>query len=104
MHGVVHLTIYVADREFEVSASMVLDRLCEKHPETSHELLTRKLPTWRQQDLFSLAEDVGQGDFVNNKCCQTKLDSIWYGQTTASTSVLTVGASIFLTAFLFCLI
>jgi len=75
---------------------MVLDRLCEKDPDKSHKLLTRKLPTWHEQDLFSLAKDVGQGDFVNNKCCQTKLDKIWLGKTGPTTSVFTVSVDLFL--------
>jgi len=81
---------YTFYSEFETCASIVLDGLCENDQNKSYELLTGELRTWREQNLFSLAEDVGQGDFVNNKCCQTKLDKIWLGKTTQSTSVFTV--------------
>jgi len=89
----------VMDREFEMGASIVLDQLCEKDQDKSYELLTQERPAWREQNLFSLAEDVGQGDFVNNKCCQTKLDKIWFGKTKPSTSVFTVGMVTILSYF-----
>jgi len=73
------------DREFEMDASMVLKRLymCERREHdhwNSFNLLTRKLDSWGEKNLFEMADGTEEADFVRlNYCFQTQLDSIWYG-------------------------
>jgi len=87
--------VSLCDREFDKGASIVLELLHEVNKHDSYDLLTRELPAWGRQNLFSLADCVGESDFVNNHCCQTKLDRIWVGETAPTASILTVGGRAF---------
>jgi len=75
----------------------VLELLHEIDQDDSYELLTRELSTWGKRNLFSLADNVGESDFVNNHCCQTKLDKIWIGETAPTASIFTVVVTVYFT-------
>jgi len=68
-------------REYEVDSSTVLEQFFEKDQSKTFKLITRKLSTWDNQNLFLLAEKVDGIDFVRNDCCQTYLDKTWIGRT-----------------------
>jgi len=67
--------------QFESSASSALKRLWQTDQNASFKLLDRKCSTWgKQPDVFTLADSIGPGEFVNNNCCQAKLDKTWIGK------------------------
>jgi len=47
-------------REFEISASNVIEELYERDHKKSLELLSHKLKSWRGENLFQLAHTAGQ--------------------------------------------
>jgi len=82
-------------REFEKGASEVLEQVAQRDQNASHELLDPKFKTWdKKHALFTLAERVGPGVFVNSNCCQAKLDKTWIGETTLSTSFFAVSNNV----------
>ena len=85
--------MYVYYRKFEQSASGLVEELYKIDEENSHKLLslTRELKTWKGSSVFKLADKAGLMDFMQQVCCQTKLDSIWYGKLTTRTALQQVG-------------
>ena len=65
----------------------MLEELYENDQEMSHELLLRKLNSWGKQTLFAVADTAKQMDFMEQDCCQTKLNKIWFGRITAYTKM-----------------
>jgi len=57
-----------------------MEELYESDQAMSHELLLRKNKSWGQQTLFALAHTAEQMDFMEQDCCQTKLNKIWFGR------------------------
>lgn len=78
-------------REFETNASGVVEELYESDQAMSHELLLRKLNSWSKQTLFAVADTAEQMDFMEQDCCQTKLNKIWFGRITTYTQMWQVG-------------
>jgi len=83
------------DRVFEANASGVLEELYESDQAMSHELLLRKLKLWGHQTLFAVADTGEQMDFMEQDCCQTKLNKIWFGRITRYTKMWQVGVFLF---------
>lgn len=81
----------VGDRTFETNASGVVEELYESDQAMSHELLLRKLNSWGKQTLFAVADTAEQMDFMEQDCCQTKLNKIWFGRITTYTKMWQVG-------------
>ena len=65
-------------REFENSASGVVEELYETDRERSHEALTRTLPLWGKKSVLVLADGANLMDFMKLDCCQTRLDNFWH--------------------------
>jgi len=68
------------DRKFEKNASGVLEELYERDQAMSRELLLRQLNSWGGQTLFAVADKAEQMDFMEQDCCQTKLNKLWFGK------------------------
>jgi len=81
------LSYDVGDREFETNASGVLDVLYETDEVMSHKLLLRKLNSWGKKTLLAVADTGEQMDFMEQDCCQTKLNKLWFGRITAYTKM-----------------
>jgi len=78
--------LYLCNSEFEKNASGLLGELYETDQEKSHELLTRKLQTWKKRNVLQLAGTAELMDFMEHDSCQTKLDSIWWGELSTCTT------------------
>jgi len=76
---------------FETNASGVVEELYESDQAMSHELLLRKLRSWGERTLFAVADTAEQMDFMEQDCCQTKLNKIWFGRITTYTKMWQVG-------------
>jgi len=85
--------MYVRNRKFEQSASGLLDELYKIDQDKSHELLERRLETWRNTNVLELADKANLMDFMQHDCCQTKLDKIWHGKLSTRTAMWQVGKS-----------
>jgi len=79
------LLIYVLYREFEKNASGLLRALYEIDQDKAHELLRRPLTTWKGSSVLELADTGDRMDFMEQECCQTKLDKIWHGKLSTRT-------------------
>jgi len=73
-------------REFEKNASELVEELYELDQDKSHLLLDRQLATWKRSSVLKLADSANLMDFMEQDCCQTKLDTIWRGKLSTSTA------------------
>jgi len=68
------------DREFEKKSSGLVKELSEKDECKSQKLLKRKLETWNKRNAFHLADRARLMEFMQQDCCQTKIDKMWRGK------------------------
>jgi len=68
------------DRAFEKMSSGLVKELSEKNERKSQKLLKRKLETWNRRNAFELADRARLMEFMQQDCCQTKIDKIWRGK------------------------
>uniref|UniRef100_A0A914UJE4 G-protein coupled receptors family 1 profile domain-containing protein n=1 Tax=Plectus sambesii TaxID=2011161 RepID=A0A914UJE4_9BILA len=66
--------------EFEEVACGVLASCYCRNKDNAQRLLTRELNSWGKVTLFALAESAHLMEFMKLGCCQTKLNSIWFGR------------------------
>lgn len=77
--------------EFEILATNVLNKCYQMNKSRAQKLLVRNLDMWGDKTLYVLAADSSvQMDFMEHTCCQTKLNQIWKGKMTLSTSIFKV--------------
>jgi len=74
------MNITMCNREFEKNAAGLVDELYEMDQDKSHQLLMRKMHTWKGESVLKLADNARLMDFMKQDCCQTKLDKIWHGK------------------------
>jgi len=72
--------MYECDRMFEHKASGLLDELYKIDEDNSHKLLTRELLTWKNSEVFELADKANLMDFMQHDCCQTDIEKMWLGR------------------------
>lgn len=71
---------------FEQLAIKVLGNCYQRDKDVTHKLLVRKLHSWQDRTLLSIAGGEKQMDFLGHTACRTKLNNIWRGNITAYTT------------------
>jgi hypothetical protein len=71
---------------FEQLAIKVLGKCYQRDKEKTHKLLVRKLRSWQDRTLLSIAGGERQMDFLGQTACKTKLNYIWRGKITGRTT------------------
>ncbi|XP_013384358.1 transient receptor potential cation channel subfamily M member 2 isoform X1 [Lingula anatina] len=82
--------------EFEELAVGVLNECYSKDKILGHRLVTRQLPHFGHDTVMTIADTARQMHFMEQACCQTKLNMIWLGKMVQHTSIWKIVPSLFI--------